>query len=136
MAYYKTDGQIKRESSQPGSPAHHALVSMLEHELKGIHGFSDLEHIALTQYNIKRGLEIYGQAASDTVMKEMKQLHDCKTIRPRVSKDLTLEEKQKALAYLMFIKEKLCGIIKARGCADGRKQRLYKTKEETSSPTV
>jgi hypothetical protein len=37
----------------------------------------------------------------------------------------------------MFIKEKHCGTIsKGRGCADGRKQRLYKTKEETSSPTV
>ena len=36
----------------------------------------------------------------------------------------------------MFLKEKRCGTIKGRGCADGRKQRLYKTKEETSSPTV
>jgi hypothetical protein len=66
----------------------------------------------------------------------MKQLHDRKTIRPRASKDLTLQEKRDALAYLMFIKEKRCGTIKARGCADGRRQRLYKTKEETSSPTV
>jgi hypothetical protein len=55
----------------------------------------------------------------------------------RFSKDLTRDEKGKALAYLMFIKEKRCGTIKARGCVvDGRKQRLYKTKEETSSPTV
>jgi hypothetical protein len=36
----------------------------------------------------------------------------------------------------MFLKEKRCGKIKARGCADGRKQQLYKSKEETSSPTV
>ena len=36
----------------------------------------------------------------------------------------------------MFLKEKRCGRIKGRGCADGRKQRLYKTKEETSSPTI
>jgi hypothetical protein len=36
----------------------------------------------------------------------------------------------------MFLKEKRCGTIKGRGCADGRKQRLYKTKEETSSPTI
>jgi hypothetical protein len=27
-------------------------------------------------------------------------------------------------------------MVKAHGCADGRKQRLYRTKEETSSPTV
>jgi hypothetical protein len=36
----------------------------------------------------------------------------------------------------MFLKEKRCGKIKSRGCADGHKQRLYKTKAETSSPTV
>jgi hypothetical protein len=107
---------------------------MIEHKLKGMCGFSDLEHVALTQYNVKRGLEIYGQAASDAVMKEMKQLHDQKTIRPRASKDLTLEEKRRALAYLVFIKERRCGTFKAHRCADRRKQRLYKTKEETSPP--
>jgi hypothetical protein len=36
----------------------------------------------------------------------------------------------------MFLKEKRCGLIKGRGCADGRKQREYLTKEETSPPTV
>jgi len=36
----------------------------------------------------------------------------------------------------MFLKKKRCGRIKGRGCADGRKQRVYKTKEETSAPTV
>jgi hypothetical protein len=124
------------EIKEPQTAAHHALISMIEHELKGMGGFSDLEHVALTQYNVKPGLEIFGQAASDAVLKEMQQLHDRKTIRPRFSKDLTLQEKWDALAYLMFIKEKRCGTVKARGCADGRKQRLYKTKEETSSPTV
>ena len=52
------------------------------------------------------------------------------------AKGLTREEKSKALKYLMFLKEKRCRKIKGRGCADGRPQRLYKTKEETSSPTV
>ena len=36
----------------------------------------------------------------------------------------------------MFLKRKRCGKIKARGCADGRKQRIYTSKEEASSPTV
>jgi Reverse transcriptase (RNA-dependent DNA polymerase) len=36
----------------------------------------------------------------------------------------------------MFLKEKRCGKIKGRGCADGRKQWVYTTKQETSSPTV
>jgi hypothetical protein len=139
----KRDGMRARKPArsgakikEPQTAAHHALMSMMGHELEGMCGFSDLEHVALTQYNVKRGLEKFGQAASDAVLKEMKQLHDRKTIRPRFSSDLTLQEKRNALAYLMFIKEKRCGTIKARGCADGRKQRVYKTKEETSSPTV
>ena len=109
---------------------------MLGEELNGLAGFSDLEHVALTQHNLKKGLQICGEAAADAVVKEMKQLHDRKTIRPRYSKDLSLDDKRKALGYLMFIKEKRCGTIKGRGCADGRKQRLHKTKDETSSPTV
>eukprot|EP00975_Prorocentrum_lima_P031421 6593461-Prorocentrum_lima.AAC.1 len=36
----------------------------------------------------------------------------------------------------MYLKEKRNGIIKGRGCADGRPQRLYTTKMEASSPTV
>ena len=36
----------------------------------------------------------------------------------------------------MFLKQKRCGRIKGRGCADGRKQRLWKNKDETSSPTI
>ena len=35
----------------------------------------------------------------------------------------------------MFLKKR-CGWIKGHGCADGWKQRIYKTKEETSAPTV
>jgi hypothetical protein len=50
--------------------------------------------------------------------------------------DLTAQQKAKSLKYLMFLKEKRCGKIKGRGCADRRKQRIYKTKAETSSPTV
>ena len=36
----------------------------------------------------------------------------------------------------MFLKQKRCGRIKARGCADGRAQRRYINKDETRGPTV
>jgi hypothetical protein len=45
-------------------------------------------------------------------------------------------DKKSALSYLMFLKEKCCGKIKGRGCADGRKQRDYISKDDASSPTV
>ena len=57
-------------------------------------------------------------------------------IVPKHRNDLSTDDRRKALNYLMYLKQKRCGRIKARGCADGRKQRVYKGKDETSSPTV
>ena len=36
----------------------------------------------------------------------------------------------------MFLKDKQCGKVKGRGCADGRKQCVYMNKDEVSSPTI
>jgi len=52
---------------------------------------------------------------------------------PIQKEDLTTEDRQWALRYLMFIKEKRDGAFKARGCADGRPQLQYMDKEDTSS---
>jgi Reverse transcriptase (RNA-dependent DNA polymerase)/Zinc knuckle len=100
------------------------------------HLHAELEHTAFTQYNVKKGLKIFGEAGAEAVIKEMQQLHDREVIQPRSASMLTREEKRDSLQYLMFLKKKRCGRIKGRGCADGRKQRIYKTKEETSAPTV
>jgi hypothetical protein len=56
-----------------------------------------------------------------------------KMLKPsEINKNIRYE----ALNYLMFLKRKRCGKIKARGCADGRPQREYISKDESSSPTV
>jgi hypothetical protein len=56
-----------------------------------------------------------------------------KMLKPsEVNKNIRYE----ALNYLMFLKRKRCGKIKARGCADGRPQRECISKDESSSPTV
>jgi len=47
-----------------------------------------------------------------------------------------MEDRQKALRYFMFIKEKRDRAVKARGCVDGRPQWQYMDKEDASSPTV
>ena len=49
---------------------------------------------------------------------------------------LTNVEKLGALNLLTMLKKKRCGTLKARACADGRKQRKYITKEEAASPTI
>jgi hypothetical protein len=90
----------------------------------------------MTQYSVKQGLRIFGEAGKEAVSSEMQQLHDMKVVEPKKGNMMTREEKSKALNYLMFLKKKRCGRIKGRGCADGRKQRLYKTKEEMSTPMV
>jgi hypothetical protein len=88
------------------------------------------------QMSMKKGLKHFQKKGVEALLAEMSQLHYRNTIKPVFADSMTREQKLQALRYLMFLKEKRCGRIKARGCADGRKQRLWKTKEETSSPTV
>jgi hypothetical protein len=88
------------------------------------------------QMSLKRGLKRFGKAGAEAVVSEMKQLEIRSVIKPTKASDLTRTQKRAALEYLMYLKQKRCGRIKGCGCADGRKQRLYKTKEETSSPIV
>ena len=46
------------------------------------------------------------------------------------------EEIIQALKYFMYLKEKIDGRIKGRGCADRRPQQEYTKKIDTSSPTA
>jgi hypothetical protein len=101
-----------------------------------IHLHASLEHCAMTQCSIKKALEVFGDDGKEAALSEMKQLHDIGVAEPKKANMLTQEEKSKSLNYLMFLKQKRSGRIKGRGCANGRKQRLCNTKEETSAPTV
>jgi hypothetical protein len=89
-----------------------------------------------TQYNLKQGIKKFGDVGKAAVLVELRQLYDRKVMSPINKYDLTAAERKGALRYLMFLKEKRCGKIKGHGCADGRSQREYMSKEETSSPTV
>jgi hypothetical protein len=100
------------------------------------HAHVILQSIILTQYNLKQGIKKFGDNGKAAVLVELQQLHDRHVMKPVGKYDLTAGERKGALRYLMFLKEKRCGMIKGRGCADGRSQRDYMTKQETSSPTV
>jgi hypothetical protein len=95
-----------------------------------------LQSIIMTHYNLKQGIKIFGDKGKKAVLAELQQLYDRDVMTPINKCDLTPEERKGALQYLMFLKEKRCGTIKGRGYAEGRSQRSYMTKEETSSPTV
>lgn len=90
----------------------------------------------MTQYGIKKGLQIFGKDGDEAVSKEMQQLHDLDVLQPKPPTALNHNQKRSALQYLMFLKQKRDGRIKGRGCADGRKQRADAVKGEASSPTI
>jgi hypothetical protein len=92
--------------------------------------------LSTPQMSMNRGIRVFGEAGVEAVRKEMQQLHDQKVMEARKSTELTPSQRREALDYLMFLKRKRCGKIKGRGCADGRKQRRYITREDASSPTV
>lgn len=97
---------------------------------------AELEEVILSQYSMKKGIKLFGEKGVEAVRVELEQLHERQVMKPVDAKTLTHAEKRGALDYLMFLKEKRTGKIKGRGCADGRKQRLYTAKEDASSPTV
>ena len=66
----------------------------------------------------------------------MQKFYDREVIIPKNPSQLTKEERHRALPYLMFLKDKRDSTIKGRGCADGRRQCLYMSKDQTSSPTI
>ena len=97
---------------------------------------SAIAHMVFTQYGIKQGIKKFGDAGKKYVVSELTQFHDRKVGTPKNPKFLTGKQRRRALQYLMFLKKKNDGKIKSRGCADGRSQRNYIPKEDTSSPTV
>ena len=104
---------------------------------KAVEQYNNIDASLVTpQYGVKRGLEIFGEKGAEAVLKELKQLHDLSVVSPVHPRDMTKEQVKRALPYLMFLKRKRCGKIKGRGCADGRPQRDFISREEASSPTA
>ena len=88
-----------------------------------IEGSGGLQSTILTQYYLNKGLKAFGNEGKSAVINELNQLHVIKAMKSIQKTSLTSEQKHWSLQYLMFLKQKRSGEIKARGCADGRKQR-------------
>ena len=89
--------------------------------------------LATPQMPIRHGLKLFGSAGISAVKAELQQLHDLKVME---AKPLTTTQKREALGYLMLLKRKCSGKIKARGCADGRPQCAYILQEDARAPTI
>jgi hypothetical protein len=71
------------------------------------------------QMSLKRGLKRFGEKGAEAVVAELHQVDYREVIQPMLPSKLSSDEKKRALRYLMYLKQKRCGRIKARGCADG-----------------
>jgi len=106
--------------------------------LNTITSYSNIEASKSTpQYGFNRGLKEFGELGYQATVKELDDnLLGMGAVRMLKPTDVNRSIRFEALNYLMFLKRKRCGKIKARGCADGRPQREYITKDQSSSPTV
>ena len=124
-------GPRRREGLRPRKPP----TNMTDgYKLLNMEGGN--EYLIFAQLNAKQGLKTFGIDGEKALEKELKQLHMKDVIEPMDPSKMSYATKKEALNYLMYLTEKRNGDIKGRGCVDGRKQRVYMTKEKTSSPTV
>ena len=89
----------------------------------------------LTQYDLKQRVNKFWKKAEDATEKELAQIHNMDALLLDANK-LSEKEKKNAIASLIFLTEKRDGMIKARQCADGRKQQNVMVNEDSTSPTV
>ena len=98
--------------------------------------FKRIVAICMTQMSAKKGIKKHGDVAINAILKEYAQLHDLDVFKPRHKNDLSEDQLKECLRLITLIKEKRCGKIKGRACADGRPQRKTIPREEAASPTV
>ena len=128
-------------SSSMGSYWNNFSGAMMEAEKKVYNMMNDYctmtVSAATPQYGFAKGISLFGKEGIEATYKELKNnLLDRDCVRMLYPHEVTAEIKDKALHYLMFLKRKRFGNVKDRGVVDGRKQKSYVTKEESSSPTV
>lgn len=88
------------------------------------------------QVSVEEGIRRYRNKAIEAALMEYTQLNDKNVFRPRLASELTSKQKAAALNLITMVKLKRCGKIKGRAYADGRKQRKYITKEQSTPPTT
>ena len=94
------------------------------------------------QMNTSQDIKRYGDRAVAALIKECVQLDKGAfpgkpVVEPVFADDLTPDERARAMSAVAIIKEKRCGKVKGRICADGSKEKRYLQSEDTiSSPTV
>ena len=117
-----------------GSVIHEHCISSVIRECNNLEAVS----VSSTQqYGFQKGMKIFKDEGYKATVKELgKNLIGKNVIDMLPAKSVTHDMMKMSLSYLMFLKRKRSLEIKARGCANGRPQREYITKIESSSPCV
>ena len=85
--------------------------------------------------SLKKGLQKHGERVRAGIKKEHKQLHMLDSFILKHREEISPEQWKNRCEAVNVIKEKKCGEIKGRACADGRAQCDFISKEDTVSPT-
>jgi hypothetical protein len=88
------------------------------------------------QYLLHEGLKRFGKKGHEAALKEMDQLDKRSVFTPISIKDMTPEEKAKAMNGIMFLAEKHDKRIKGQFVYNGKPSRAWHDREDTASPTV
>jgi hypothetical protein len=77
---------------------------------KTMHYFNNLvvskNYAFLETFSLKKGFKQFGQKGYDAALGEIKQLHDRVVFKPIIVKDLSQQEKKRAMESLIFLVEK------------------------------
>jgi hypothetical protein len=124
----------------------HRQFLMMKEKYNKANDFDNFQTIAnsvmFTQMNAKKGIKLFGERAVAAMFKEFRQMNEGPmpgkpVFGPQDASKLTPLQKKMTLEAVNLIKEKRCGKIKGRTCANGSKQKRYlKTDESVYSPTV
>jgi hypothetical protein len=121
-------------SHRYGSQHLHTSIPSLINQPACMH--KEISGFIFNQMTATAGIKKHGDKAVDALFKEFCQLHEKNIFEPVKSNSLSHTQRREALRAIKLIKEKRCGKLKGRTCAEGSTQRDKYPKELTTSPTV
>ena len=103
-----------------------------------IRDFCNAEAVSSTQqYGFAKGMKVFKDKGYAVTVKELgKNLIGKNVINILPARSITHDMMKISLSYFVFLKRKKNGLVKTRGCVDGRPQQEFITKIESSSPCV
>lgn len=141
-------GEEKEEQEDTRNPIKR-MATRSQTSQKLTYCVSKVEANRLTFYknyrvSLKKGIEIYGEAARESIRSELQAMEKKEVFRPLHYKDLTPGQKNKSIRSFIFLKEKLkpdgsFDKLKSRLTANGKTQNREEVEMmfgNTSSPTV